>query len=607
MSTIVDLVVRAASVFRLASVLGVLALAGCAPQETVHDSVPAPAPAPAPAPQPAVARPTPDRPAQPGLVVSDAPLATQVGVDVLEAGGNAMDAAVATAFALAVVYPQAGNLGGGGFLVARFHDDATDAADGFTEVALDFRETAPAAATATMFLDERGGPRPDASRIGPLAAGVPGSPAGYFELHRRFGRLPWPRVVAPAVALARDGFAISWSTARSLAEHRDELGRFPETAAVWLPGGRAPGAGSRLALPALATTLEAYARIGPEAVVAGPVAAAVGAASSRHGGVLTAADLAAYRPEWREPLRFERFGWSFAAMPLPSSGGFLVAESLGLLERLGALAAPPDSGERTHLLLESFRRAFADRFDLGDPATTRRAIANLLAPARLDRLALGVDRARATPSARLRAGDATAEPSETTNLSVVDAEGGAVVITTTLNQLYGCGLWVAEAGFFLNDEMDDFTAAPGRPNLYGLVQGDANLVRAGRRPLSSMAPTLAWRGPELIAIGGRGGSRIPTGIVQVLLRLWDGDAPAAAVARPRLHHQWLPERVELERGGLPDGVRRELEGRGHVFAAPTDVSKLNLVRRRADGTMEAGGDPRGFEAAATVALADGGT
>jgi gamma-glutamyltranspeptidase/glutathione hydrolase len=257
-------------------------------------------------------------------------------------------------------------------------------------------------------------------------------------------------------------------------------------------------------------------------------------------------------------------------------------------------------------VVESFRRAFADRFDLGESGDLRPSLADLLRPERLDRLARGVDPARATPSARLRAGDAAAEPAETTNVTVVDGEGNAVVLTTTLNELFGSGVWVPEAGFFLNDEMDDFTTAPGRPNTYGLVQGEANRVRPGARPLSSMAPTLLWRGDELVALGGRGGSRIPTGLVQVLLRLWDGDEPAAAVARPRFHHQWLPDRIEVETGALSAEARRELERRGHALAPPPSRAKVNVVARRADGTIAAGGDPRGFEVAATIELAQGG-
>ena len=521
--------------------------------------------------------------------------AARVGVEILADGGNAVDAAVATALALAVVHPEAGNLGGGGFAVVRMAGEAA---------VLDFREVAPAAADARMFLDESGEPRPRASLVGPLAAGVPGSPAGYFELHRRYGRLPWRRVVEPAIALARDGFELSARGARNLAEARDDLARFPETAAVWLPGGRPPGAGARIRLPDLAATLAAYAGRGPVAIQEGAVAEAIEAASRRHGGVLTVADLAAYRPVWREPLRASRFGWEIATVPLPSSGGAIVGQTLGLVERLGGGASAGEGAGRAHLLAESWRRAFADRFLLGDPASSRVGLAELLAPAWLDRRATEIDPARATASATVRpfpdAAPAPVESSETTNLSVVDGDGNLVALTTTLNDLFGCRLWVPGAGFFLNDEMDDFTTAPGRPNEWGIVQGEANRVAPGRRMLSSMTPLVAWRGEESLAVGGRGGSRIPTAVTQVLLALWSGETALAAVARPRLHHQWLPDQLEHEAGALDAGARAELERRGHALVpAPLDrLPKVNLVVRRAGGAVEAAGDPRGPEFAA---------
>jgi len=520
--------------------------------------------------------------------------ATRVGVELLRAGGNAADAAVGAAIALAVVFPEAGNLGGGGFAVVRL---------GGTLAALDFRETAPAAATAKLFLDEKGNPRPGATDVGPLASAVPGSPAGYVELHRRFGRLPWRRVVAPAIALARDGFAISVRTAQTLAEERDDLSTDPATAAFWLPGGLPLGAGSRLRQSALAATLAEYAERGPEALANGRAGRAIEEASRANGGILTLADLAGYRPAWREPLAFERFGWSFAAMPLPASGGLIVAETLALLERRSWRELPVDSPDRAHLFVEALRRAYADRFELGDPASTRARLEDLLLPARLDARAAGIDLARATPSKALGAAAETAhEGSDTTNVSVIDGDGGAVVLTTTLNDLYGCAFWVPGAGIFLNDEMDDFTTAAGRPNSYGLIQGDGNLVHPGRRPLSSMAPTIAWNGEETIAIGGRGGSRIPSALLQVFLDLLSGDRAAAAVARPRLHHQWLPDRLEVEAGALPRAVVEELRRRGDEIVAPADRGKVNLARRYGSGEVEAAGDPRSYEAAAIVEL-----
>jgi len=531
---------------------------------------------------------------QAGVATSDA-AATDAAFELLEAGGNAVDAAVGAALALAVAFPEAGNLGGGGFAVVRMGDEVA---------ALDFREVAPAAASAGMYLDESGAPRPGASTHGPLAAGVPGSPAGYHELHRRFGRLPWRRVVEPAIRLARDGFVVSWETARSFAEERDQLASFAETAATWLPDGRPIGAGERVRLPTLALVLEAYAEEGPDAIVRGAVAEAIAAASRRHGGVLTARDLAAYRPTWREPLRFERFGWSFAAMPLPSSGGQIVAETLGLLERRGAFELPRDGADRTQLLIEALRQAFADRFELGDPAGDSRALDSLLAAERLDALARALPLDRARDSRSLRDAEPPPEPSETTNLSVLDAEGNMVALTTTLNHLFGCTLWVPEAGFFLNNEMDDFTTAPGRPNLFGLVQGPSNRIHPGRRPLSSMSPTVAWRDEERVVLGGRGGSRIPTSVVQVLLNLFAGDSAVAATARPRIHHQWLPDSVYYEVGALPEATIEVLRRRGHEMITRAAGAEINVVRRGADGRVEAGGDPRAFEVARVAVQPD---
>ncbi len=527
-----------------------------------------------------------------GAVSSGDATANDVGLALLAAGGNAADAAVGTALALAVVYPEAGNLGGGGFALVRRGEEIA---------ALDFRESAPAAATAAMYLDGRGEPIPNASLVGPLAAGVPGSPAGLWELHRRFGRLPWARVVAPALELARRPLEVSARMASTLADERDRLARFPESTAVWFRDGRPVTWGERVDLSPLATTLERYAREGPSAITTGAAAASIEEASRRHGGILTSGDLAAYRPAWRAPLRFEAFGWSFAAMPLPSSGGFLLAESLALLERLGWSSLPPDSIDRAHRLAEAFRLAYADRFGLGDPGAGSSSLERLLAPQRLDRLAAGVDKLRAgvslPPSGEHEAGS---EGSDTTHLSVLDGDGMAVALTTTLNELYGCGLWLPGAGFFLNDEMDDFTTALGRANEFGLLQGRANAIAPGRRPLSSMAPTIAWRDRALVALGGRGGSRIPSAVLQVFLALLDGDAPRAAVARPRLHHQWLPDRLEFEPGALSEEARGELARRGHTLAKATQLPKVNLVLRDGNGTLFAAGDPRAGEAGRTI-------
>jgi gamma-glutamyltranspeptidase / glutathione hydrolase len=534
-----------------------------------------------------------------GAVASADPLATAAGLAILRAGGNAVDAAVATALVLAVVYPEAGNLGGGGFALVRMGGELQ---------ALDFRETAPARARPDMYLDAQGKPVEYASLVGPLATGVPGSPAGLWELQRRYGRLPWPKVVEPARRLATEGFRVGRYLHDGLGggENHKLLLRFPETVKMWLPntrgeiGGEPPAVGSVLRQPELAATLGRYAEQGPQGIVTGTVAAAVEKASSAHGGVLTAADLAAYKPVWRQPLTAEAFGWKLASMPLPSSGGVILGQTLGMLEKLGWEKLPRFSADRDHLLAEAFRRAFADRFLLGDPATAKATEAQLLDPAWIARRAAEIDPRHATASAQVQswpgAAAAAALPasSETTHLSVVDRDGNLVALTTTLNALYGCGLWVPGAGFFLNNEMDDFATAPGRPNLFGLIQGEANAVGPGKRMLSSMSPVIAWKGEEAYALGGRGGSRIPSHTIEVLLNLLvDHDPLQAALDRPRLHHQWLPDRLEAEPDALAPETRAELERRGHTLQVTTTTAKIHAVHRLPGGRVEAAADPRG--------------
>jgi len=564
-----------------------------------------------------------------GAVASGHRLATAAGLAVLRDGGNAVDAAVATALALAVVYPEAGNLGGGGFAVVRIGGPAPPAKSLRAKGLHGNLATAPAAARREMYLDASKRPVPEASTVGPLATGTPGSPRGLYELHQALGKLAWASVVAPAIRLARDGFEVDAHLHELLAAapQRRLLSRFPESAAIWLPGGQALPAGTRLRLPALAATLARYAEQGPAAITAGPVAAAVAAASRRHGGVLGEGDLAAYRPVWREPLRCTAFGWQFATMSLPSAGGIVLGQSFAMLERRGWGAMPRGGADRVHLLVEAFRRAFADRVLLGDPATSRATPAELLDPRWIAARADGIDLARATPSATLSPWSAAAmaeaaagagQAGETIHLSTVDGEGNAVALTTTLNGLFGCGLYVPEIGF-LNNQMDDFATAPGPPLAPKAAaqataerlaatqpgagrqppQGEANAIAPGKRMLSSMTPTIAWRDGEVIVLGGRGSLRIPTATAQVLLALLVDQEPLqAAVDRPRLHHQGLPDRLEGEPGALSPAAARELERRGHriVLSAPQETARVNAVRRLADGSFEAAVDPRGASA-----------
>jgi gamma-glutamyltranspeptidase / glutathione hydrolase len=519
------------------------------------------------------------------MAVSDHPLASAVGVDVLRRGGNAIDAAVAVAFALAVVYPRAGNIGGGGFLVYR-------AADG-RAYALDFRETAPAAASRDMYVDAAGNPT-GRSLTGALAAGVPGSVAGLAEMHRRFGRLPWHDLVDPAIALARGGIEVDSPRAADFRDStsRERLSRFPSSRAAYFPDGHPPAAGDTLRQPALAATLELIADSGADAFYRGRIADEIVAEMQRSNGIITLADLAAYRAVWREPVRSTYRGWHLIGMPPPSSGGVTLAEMLNILEASGPLP-PFGSAALMHLEIEAMRRAFADRNRyLGDPDFVSMPLDRLTDKGYAARLSRGIDPNRATPS---RAMPEVVEGSHTTHFSIVDQEGNAVAITTTLNDDFGSALTVDGAGFLLNDEMDDFATRPGSPNLYGLVQGEPNAIQPGKRMLSAMTPTIVLdpQGHLALVTGSPGGPRIITGVEQVISNLIDqGMSLVQAVSAPRLHHQALPDSVFWEPGGLTPDQRRVLEAMGHVFRTrPLVIGDVNSVLVTPQG-LEGLADPR---------------
>ncbi len=519
------------------------------------------------------------------MVVSDHPLASGVGVEVLRRGGNAIDAAVAVGFALAVVHPQAGNIGGGGFLVYR-------AADGqaFT---LDFREAAPAAATRDMYLDADGR-MTDRSVTGPLAAGVPGSVAGMAEMHRRFGRLPWRELIEPAIRLARDGFAVDSPRAEAFADTASlrRLQRFPSSVETFFRDGHLPEAGDTLRQPVLARTLELIADSGADAFYRGGIADAIVAEMQRDDGIITRADLAGYRAKWREPLETTYREWRLIGMPPPSSGGVTIAEILNILEASGPLP-PYGSAALLHLEIEAMRRAFADRNRyLGDPDFVAMPLDRLTSKHYALLLSRGIDPNRATPSGAV---PAIVEGDHTTHFSIVDAEGNAVAITTTLNDDFGSAVTVGGAGFLLNDEMDDFAAKPGSPNLFGLVQGEANAIQPGKRMLSAMAPTIVLdpQGHLALVTGSPGGPRIITAVEQVISNVIDqGMSLAQAVSAPRIHHQALPDSVMWERGGLTPDQRRVLAAMGHAFRArPLAIGDVNAVLVTPQG-LEGLADPR---------------
>ena len=545
-------------------------------------------------------------------VVSEHYLATGVGLEILERGGNAADAAVATALALAVVYPQAGNLGGGGF--------ALWVPAGGAPAALDFREAAPADTAPELYLDEAGEVVGARSIRGPLAVGVPGSPAG---LHRLFqdhgsGELSWAELVEPAIELAEGGVEVDPWLARDLRGEAVRERMSVGANAVYYPEGRPLAEGERLVLPELAETLRRLASKGPEGFYHGEVAAALVAelelnpvpgAGLPTKGTVTRADLAAYEVKDREPLIGRFQGHELITMPPPSSGGVVLLQVLAVLEGMPVGAehqaaleagwANGLSGQMLHWWIEAMRRAFADRAEhLGDPDFGNVPVGELLSPDWITRRRISIGE-RADPEVRAWAPPPPPESSETTHLSVVDAEGNAVSMTTTVNGLFGSGILVRGGGFFLNNELDDFALAPGVPNQFGLLGQQANLIQPKKRPLSSMCPAVVRQqnGGVQLVLGSPGGPRIITSVIQVLLRVYLLDQGLrAAVYAPRLHQQWKPEmtRFERERGGGWDPALLEaLEARGHpIELVDRSYGSVQAIQVLPDGRSIAVADPR---------------
>ncbi|MFQ5890371.1 MAG: gamma-glutamyltransferase [Gemmatimonadota bacterium] len=521
-----------------------------------------------------------------GMVVTTDSLASAAGLEILLAGGNAVDAAIAVQFALAVVNPEAGNIGGGGFLVVRLADD--------TRAALDFREQAPLGATPDMFLDENGEVT-EASWTGHLAAGVPGSVAGMAEAHRRFGSLPWARLLEPAVRLARDGFVIAGQHHRSIRRESQRLSRYPASAAVFLPGGEAPPIGSRFRQPDLARTLHAIAEEGASVFYTGWIADSIAAEMRRGGGLVDRESLAAYRAVWREPIQVEYRGYEILSVPPPSSGGVTLGELLNIVEGYDLGALGWHSAEAIHVAAEAMRRAYGDRnYYLGDPDFVDMPLARLLSQAYADSLAASIDPGHASPSSAFN--KVPTESTQTTHFSVIDSAGNAVAVTTTLNGGFGSAVVVRGAGFVLNNEMDDLTAKPGVPNAYGLVQGEANAIRPGKRPLSAMTPTIviAPDGRTELITGTPGGSTIITTVFQIITNHIDFRLPVqTSVNAPRFHHQNLPDQIYYERGGLDSGTVGELESRGHRVVERSGVSgDVQSIYIAPDGTRYGAADHR---------------
>jgi gamma-glutamyltranspeptidase/glutathione hydrolase len=495
------------------------------------------------------------------MVVTDNAIGTRVGVDVLASGGNAIDAAVATAFALAVSFPEAGNLGGGGFIVARV---------GGKPYALDFRETAPGGATRDMYLGPDGKPT-RASREGWLSVGVPGSVAGLWEAWHRLGskNKTWAELLAPAIELAEKGFAVDAPFIEGIGYLKERLAKFPASAALFLPGGTLPVVGTTWRDPELAAVLRRIASEGPAGFYAGPVAEALARAMKDAGGLVTQDDLRAYRAVWREPILYTYRGRSIIGMPPPSSGGVTMAMIAHLLEGWDLRAMGWHSPSGVHLTAEAMRRAFAARnAKLGDPDFVKNPVEELLSDAwtRQQRATMKLDQATPTKDLFPELATGAAGGPHTTNFSVVDAEGNAVALTTTLNAWFGSGVTVPGLGFVLNDEMDDFATVPGTANMFGLKQGEPNAVAPGKRMLSSMSPTIVLdaQGHVDLVLGGAGGSRIITAVFDELSNAVDFGMDASdAVRAPRFHQQDSPDLLLLEPRSLPPETVAALRAMGH--------------------------------------------
>ena len=525
------------------------------------------------------------------MVVSQEATASRVGLDILRRGGNAVDAAVAVGFALAVTLPRAGNIGGGGFMLIHL-------ADRRETVAIDYRETSPALTTKDVFLDANGAADPFKSRVGGLAVGVPGTVAGLALAWRKYGsgKFSFADLVSPAAQLARRGLTVDEDVADSLPIGQPRLALHPSGARIYLrPDLSAPVAGDHIALDDLAATLDRIAAEGPSAFYQGPVAEKIVASVRDAGGRMTLDDLANYQAIEREPVRGTYRGHEIVSMPPPSSGGAHVIEILNILEGFPIAEQGLNSAAAIHEMAEAEKLAYADRAAyLGDPAFTEIPLKGLISKAYADKLRATIQPDRARPASEIRPGEPQRyESDQTTHFSIVDAEGDAVSNTYTLNLSYGSGLVAEGTGVLLNDELDDFAAKPGAVNAFGLLAGDSNAPGANKRPLSSMSPTLVFKDGELeFATGTPGGSTIITTVVQILSNMIDhGLNVAEAENAPRVHDQLYPDELRIERGISPDTIRL-LEAMGHKIVVRTAIGSANSIARTKDGVLMGASDLR---------------
>ncbi len=517
-----------------------------------------------------------------GVVVAQEQRAARIGVEILDRGGNSVDAAVAVGFALAVTYPRAGNIGGGGFMVIHLAKDQRD-------TVIDYRETAPAAASATMFLDAQGNPDPEKSRDSALSIGVPGTVAGLALAHEKYGsgKFTLAELIEPAIILAKNGFLVEDDTADSLPKARDRLARWPSSAAIFLNGSETLHEGERLTQFDLADTLRAIAKDGPAAFYQGRTATQIADAVVKAGGIITKNDLANYRAIERPVARGQYRGYDIVSAPPPSSGGVHLIEMLNILE--GYDLAKLSREQSLHTMIEAMKRAYADRaVFMGDPDAVKIPVEGLTSKAYAASLRAEIGEKAASP-AEIRAGKpADFEGRNTTHFSIIDRDGNAVSNTYTLNFSYGVGLVADGTGVLLNNELDDFTSKPGTANAFGLVGYNANLPAPGKRPLSSMTPTIVLKdGKPFLITGSPGGSRIISAVLQVIVNVIDFHMPIGeAVSAPRLHQQWQPEEVNVEPGFAPD-VLEALAKRGHKIAPSPPFTSVNSIEVTANGYVGA--------------------
>ncbi|MEH2481336.1 gamma-glutamyltranspeptidase/glutathione hydrolase [Nitrobacteraceae bacterium AZCC 2146] len=524
-----------------------------------------------------------------GMVVAQEKIAAKAGADVLARGGNAVDAAVATGFAMAVTYPRAGNIGGGGFMVIH-------SADRHEDITIDYRETAPAATTRDVFLGADGKPDIAKSRDSALGIGIPGTVAGLALALEKYGsgKFTLSDLLQPAIALARDGFVLTDDGADTLPDWYRRLARWPATKKIFSrDDGSSLRDGDKLVQTDLATTLTAIASQGPRGFYQGPVAERLVDGINNAGGIFTLDDLKTYQPVIRAPVRGSYRGYDIVSMPLPSSGGIVLMETLNILEGFPMQELRQGTAPSLHVMIEAMKRAYADRARyLGDPAFVNAPIAILIAKDYGAKQRASIDLDRATPWTDALSAVPPREGSNTTHYSVVDAAGNAVSNTYTLNFSYGVGLVAEGTGVLLNNELDDFTAAPGASNAYGLVGFEANLPGPGKRPLSSMSPTIVLKdGRPVLVTGSPGGSRIISTVLQVIVDVLDYRMDvASAVAAPRLHHQWLPDEVRIERG-FSEAALTALRAMGHRVVEPMGQTSANSIAVTPDGLLGAP-DPR---------------